>query len=95
MKRLLQSFAIGVLTIACLYLVAMFGAAHQDTPVIGGAGYIAAGLIDSPMIMLYGADPVQPPPPLVSIAIYFAEAIFIALFAYLALSARKKRNNVT
>lgn len=91
MKRLLQSFAIGVLTIVLLFLIGMLGAAHQGTPVIGSLGYIAFGIIDSPLEMLYGADPKQPPPLLVSLAFYLAEASFIALFAYLALSTGKKQ----
>jgi hypothetical protein len=91
MKRLLQSFGIGIFTIVSLYLIGMFGAAHQDITLIGGIGYIAFAIIDSPLMMLYGADPRQPPPLLVSIAFYLAEAAFIALFAYLALSARKKQ----
>ena len=94
MRRLLQSFAIGLLTVASLYLVGMFGAAHQDNTLLGTIGYVAAGLIDSPIIMLYGADGSHQPSALVSVVIYLAEAIFIALFAYLALSTRKGRNSV-
>ena len=89
MKQLLQSFAIGVLTIASLWGIAMFGAEHQDKAFLGTVGYVIAGIIDLPVIYLYGADPRVPPSLLVSIAIYLAEAIIVGLFVYLIFFARK------
>ena len=89
-KRLLKSFIIGFATILFLYLVAAFGAAHQDIPVVGGLGYVAAGLIDMPIIYMYGADGGQQPSLLVVIAVYLSEAIIVSVFLYLIFLVRDK-----
>lgn len=88
MKQLLQSFGIGVLTILSLWLIAMFGATHQEG-IFGTIGYVIAGIIDFPVILLYAAGGSNLPPLLVSIAIYLLEAIVVGLLVYLIFFARK------
>lgn len=81
--------AAGILIIASLWLIAMFGAAHQDNALLGGIGYVAAGLIDMPVIFLYGADGSHHPSALISMTIYLSEAVIIAPLVYLIFFARK------
>jgi hypothetical protein len=50
---------------------------------------VVAGIIDLPVIALYGADGGGAPVP-VSIAIYLAEAGVLALLVYLIFFANKK-----
>ena len=88
MIPVLLSLAIGILVIVLLWCIAMFGAMHQEG-VFGTIGYVIAGIIDLPVIYLYGADPRTPPSPLVSIAIYLSEALIVGLFVYLIFFARK------
>ena len=59
----------------------MFGAAYQES-VFGTIGFVVAGLIGYPFILLYGADPRRPPGILVSISIYLIEVGVLALPIY-------------
>jgi hypothetical protein len=69
---------------------AMFGAMHQDYEVLSVIAFIVAGIIDFPIIILYGADPNPTPPVFVSIAIYLLEAGVISFFIYVVRVTRKK-----
>ena len=81
MRQLLQSFGIGVLVIVLLWGIAMLGSMSRG--VFETIGFVLAGIIGYPFIMLYGADPRKPPGIIVSLAIYLTEALIIGLFVYL------------
>ena len=70
----------------------MYGATHQNKEVLSHIAYVIAGVIDLPVLLLYGVDSSHQPPILVSIAIYLAEAGIISLFVYIILFTRKKRS---
>lgn len=89
MKRALISYAIGFLIIASLWGFAMYGAMHQDNETLAVPAYVIAGIIDFPIMALYGFDGVGAPAP-VCIAIYLAEAGVLALLIYLIFFANKK-----
>jgi len=89
LRRWLISYAIGFLIIASLWGFAMYGAMHQEG-VFGDIAYVVAGIIDLPVMALYGVDG-RGAPVLISIVIYLAEAGIISLFVYLILFARKKQ----
>jgi hypothetical protein len=89
MKRFLLSYSIGFLIIASLWGFAMYGATHQDHEVLSVIAYVIAGIIDLPVIALYGADG-GGAPVLVSIAVYLSEAGILALLIYLIFFANKR-----
>jgi hypothetical protein len=88
-KRILISYFIGFVVIASLWSFAMYGARHQDHEILSDIAYVIAGIMDIPVMALYGVDG-RGAPALVSIAIYLAEAGVISLFIYLIFFARKK-----
>ncbi|MFL6207857.1 MAG: hypothetical protein ACJ74W_03365 [Pyrinomonadaceae bacterium] len=85
-KRILKSYAIGFLVLTFLYLVSMYGAAHQDS-ILGTIGLVIAGIIGLPIIAFYGADPNPPPSALALIAIGIFEVHVFAAVAFVILSA--------
>jgi hypothetical protein len=90
-KGLLKSYAIGFLIIASLWGFAMYGATHQDDERLSDAAYVVAGIIDLPVMALYGIDGRGAPIP-VSIALYLIEAGVLALPIYLIFFSWKKQN---
>ena len=88
-KKLLLSYAIGFLIIVSLWSFAMYGAMHQEHEVLADIAYVIAGIIDLPIMALYGADGRGASVP-VSIAIYLGEAGILALFIYAFFFAHKK-----
>ena len=91
MKRFLISYLIGFLIIASLWSFAMYGAMHQNHETLAVVAYVIAGIIDFPVMALYGFDGRGAPIP-VSVVIYLLEAGILSLPIYLFLSGRKKRN---
>jgi hypothetical protein len=88
MKGFLISYLVGFLVIASLWGFAMYGATHQDS-IFGDAAYVVAGIIDLPVMLLYGVDGSRQPPIIVSIAIYLIEAGVLSLFVYLIFFSRR------
>jgi hypothetical protein len=87
-KRILISSLIGFVVIASLWSFAWYGAKHQDHELLSVIAYVVAGIIDLPVIAIYGVGG-GGGPPLVSIAIYLAEAGIISAFVYIILFVRK------
>ncbi len=90
-RKLLKSYAIGFLIIVCLWGFAWYGATHQDQERLSDVAYVIAGIIDLPVMVLYGADGRCAPIP-VGIAIYLIEAGILALPIYLIFFSWKKQN---
>jgi hypothetical protein len=89
LKRILVSYFIGFAVIAFLWSFAMYGARHQERETLSNIAYVIAGIIDIPVMALYGMDG-RGAPLLISIAIYLAEAGILSLFVYLIFFARPK-----
>ena len=88
-SRLLKSYIIGFLIIASLRGFAWFGATHQDMDKLSDAAYVVAGIIDLPVMALYGMDPQGEPHPVAIVIIYLLEACIPALLVYLIFFSRK------